>query len=114
MVDLNKYLAFFLGENLVDKNDVTELNEMFLNNLHNSWFKQSYVQGFYYESISFKESVNMFEHMEISESIWEGLEEHSYKKITKRGEAASSKTQPVMGESADKHQKQCVDFSKRE
>ena len=38
----------------------------------NSWYKQSYVQGFDYESIKFKKAANMFERMEITESIYEG------------------------------------------
>ena len=47
-----------------------------------SWSKQAYVQGFYCESITFKNTVNMFECMEIAESIYEGVVEPSYKKPT--------------------------------
>ena len=36
---------------------------------------------FYCESISFKNDINMFERMEISESIYEGMVSPSYKKI---------------------------------
>ena len=39
----------------------------------NSWSKHAYVQGFYCESIMLKKYVNMFERMEISESIYEGV-----------------------------------------
>ena len=52
-------------ETLADKMDVTELNGIILNIMPNSWFKQVYVQGFDCESISLKNAVNMFEHMEI-------------------------------------------------
>ena len=38
----------------------------------NRWYKQAYVQGFGCESITFKKSVNMFDHMEIAESIYKG------------------------------------------
>ena len=49
----------------------------------NSWSKQAYVQGFYCETIYFKKSVNMFENMEIAESIYEGVVKPSYKKTTR-------------------------------
>ena len=55
------------------------MNGIFLNSMPNSWSKQAYVQGFYCESITFKKAVNMFEHMEIVESIYEGIVEPSYK-----------------------------------
>ena len=63
----------------------------------------------------------MFECMEISESIYEGLVEPSYKKPTmidanradhsrkNIGESASSWTRPEKGESAGKHRKRHVD-----
>ena len=64
----------------------------------------------------------MFERMEIAESIYEGLVEPSYKKITqadtnhachirnKRGESASSWTRPDKGESTGKRRKRHVDI----
>ena len=36
----------------------------------NGWSKKAYVQGFDFESITFKKYVNMFERMEIAESIY--------------------------------------------
>ena len=68
----------------------------------NSWINQAYVQGFDWKYITLKKAVNMFEWMDISESIYKGVLETSYKKITgadanrdgnsriKRGEAALS------------------------
>ena len=41
--------------------------------MYNSWYKQVYVQGFDCESILFKKDVNMFEQMDIAESIYEGV-----------------------------------------
>ena len=67
-----------------------------------SWSKHAYVQGFDCDYINFKKAVNMFERMEIADSIYEGVVEPSYKKPTRadtnraghrrknRGEAASS------------------------
>ena len=50
--------------------------------MSNIWSKKSYVQGFYCEYISFLKSVNMFEIMEITESVYKGVVEPSYKKPT--------------------------------
>ena len=86
-----------------------------------SWCKQSYVQGFDYESITFNKAVNMFELMETAESVYEGVEEPSYKKPTRadanravqirknRGEVASSWDCPKQGEISGKRIKGYVD-----
>ena len=66
LVDLKKYLDSFPRVILADKIDITKLNEIILNSTPNSWSKQSYVQGSYCESISFKNAVNIFERMEIA------------------------------------------------
>ena len=60
---------------------VTELNEILLNSMPQNWSQQAYVQGFYCETISFEKAVNMFEHMEIAESIYQGVVTPSYKKL---------------------------------
>ena len=49
-----------------------------LNSIPNSWIKQEYVQGFDSEYINFNEVVNIFEHMEISESIYKSGVEPYY------------------------------------
>ena len=77
-IDLNEYLASFPGAPLSNKIGVTELDEIILNSVPNSWYKQAYVQGFYCGSILFKKSVNMFECMEIVESIYRSVIEPSY------------------------------------
>ena len=91
----------------------------------NIWSKQAYVQGFDFESITFKKSVNMFERMEISESIYKGVLEPSYKKHIRedsnraghsrqnRVELAFSWTLPKNGESNGKRRKRHVDRSTR-
>ena len=53
LIYLHEYLASFLGENLADIIDVTELNEILLKRTPNSWSKQAYVQGFDFEYIMF-------------------------------------------------------------
>ena len=122
LIDLNEYLASFPGATLTDKIGITELNEILLNIMPNSWYKHAYVQGFDSESITFRKAVNMFERMEITESIYEGVVELSYKKPPraysnragisrqKIGEVASSWTRPDKGEGADKYRKRHVDI----
>ena len=49
--------------------------------MSNSWYKQAYIQGFYCEYINFKKFANIFEHMEIADSIYEGVIEPLYKNL---------------------------------
>ena len=79
LIDLNEYLEYFPGATLNDNIGVTKLNGILLNIMPNSWSIQDYAQGFDCESI------NMFERMEIAESIYEGVVEPSYKKPTRVG-----------------------------
>ena len=72
LVDLNEYLALFPGDNLSDKIGITKLNKFLLNIMPNSWYKKAYLQGFDCETI-FLKAVNMFEQMNISEYIYEGV-----------------------------------------
>ena len=69
------------GETLADKIGVTGLDEIILNNMPIRWSKQAYVKGFGYKYISLKKDVNTFERMEISESIYKGVVEPSYKNL---------------------------------
>ena len=84
LIYLNEYLASFPGATMADKMGVTELNEILLNSMPKIWSKQAYVQGFDCETISFKKAVNMFEHMEISESIYGGVVTIYYKKLLRQ------------------------------
>ena len=57
LIDLNEYLASFLGENLNDKIGVTKLNGILLNSMPNSWSRHEYVQGSGCESINLRNMV---------------------------------------------------------
>ena len=46
-----------------------------------SWSKQAYIQGFHCESVTLKKAVNMFDRMEIDESIYKVVVEPSYKNL---------------------------------
>ena len=117
ITELNKYFSVFLGVKPSDKICDMDLNEIFLKSMPNIWSRQACVQRFYCESITFKESINVFECMEIAESIYKGVVEPSYKKPTRsdsdragiirktREESASSTTYSMMFESTEKHRK---------
>ena len=40
--------------------------------------------GFYFEAVTFKKSINLFEHMDIAESIYEGVVESYTKNLTRK------------------------------
>ena len=84
LIDLNEYLSSFPGATMADNMGVTQLNKILLNSMPKIWSEQSYVQGFDCETIYFKKAVNMFERMENSESIYEGVVTPSYKKILRQ------------------------------
>ena len=52
LIDLDEYLASFPGVTLTDYIGVTGLNEIPLNIVSNSWYKQVYFQGFGCEYIT--------------------------------------------------------------
>ena len=81
LIDLNNNLVSFPGATLKYNISVTEIHEILLNSIPSSWYKQAYIQDFDCESITFKKAVNMFESMEIDESIYEGVIEPSYKNL---------------------------------
>ena len=67
---------------MADKIGVTGLNVILLNIMPNIWSNKDYVQGFDWESFLFIKATNTFEHMEIAESIYEGVVTPSYQKTT--------------------------------
>ena len=50
---LNVYLASFPWATLTDKIGLTKLNEILLDSMPSRWYKQAYVQGFRFYSITF-------------------------------------------------------------
>ena len=87
----------------------------------NIWSNKVYVQGFFCESILLKKFVKMFEQMEISESIYEGVVKKYYKKstrtdarcaghsINKKEEDTQLQKYYTMRGSVGKHRKRYVD-----
>ena len=99
IVKLKEYLSAFTEAKESDKIDETELNEMFLNSIPNGWSKQAYVQGFYCEYITLK-YLNIFECMEIAESIYEGFVRTCYKKSTRAYAKNAGNIRKIRGEAA--------------
>ena len=60
-----------------------ELNDILKNNTPNGWDKQYFMEGFDFETATFNNSINMFECMEISEYICEGVFKPFTEKLTR-------------------------------
>ena len=86
MVVINECLDIILGQRKV-KIGGTELNEIILYSISNGWSRQAYYLGLYFKAVIFKQAINMFDNMEIPESIYEGVVQTSYKTKTTRAEA---------------------------
>ena len=82
LIAINEYLSVFTGAKASYNTCLTELNGVLLNSMTNLCSNQAYVQGFDCKSITFKSAVSMIERMEIAESIYEGVVESSYQKLT--------------------------------
>ena len=74
MIDINEYISVFPGEKASNQIGETELNEIILSSMPNGCSRKSYVQGFIV-GILFLKDVDMFEHMEMAEFIYEGVVE---------------------------------------
>ena len=78
LIELKKYLALLPGEKISEICFVMELNDFFLK--YAQHLDQEGIHGgFYFESIIFKEAVNMFELIEIAKFTYEGVVESPYK-----------------------------------
>ena len=71
-------MTIFPGGKAGEKNGETEFNNILLKSMSNIWSKQASVQVFDFKTFTLKKYVNMFEHIEISETIYEGVIEPSY------------------------------------
>ena len=73
LIELSKYLYSLPGAKMSEKIGVIDIDEILLISLPKSLSKQEFVQGFDYEYTTLENSVDMFEHIDISESSCEGL-----------------------------------------
>ena len=86
IVKLNDYLAIFPGSKEGDKLRETELNVIILHSILNGCTRQDCGQIFDFEVVTLKKAINMFDHMEVSESIYKGVLYYYYKMKTTRSE----------------------------
>ena len=73
MVELNEYLDIFTGSDIDNKICEGEPNEILMNNTPNGWDNQDFMQGFDSETATYNKSINVFECMDISDYICEGI-----------------------------------------
>ena len=66
---MNNFLPLFLGSDVTKKMTHEELNEIILHAVPNAWVKQSYLQGWYFEMKTYKETCAMLDWMEIDEQV---------------------------------------------
>ena len=78
LIDISEYLESFTGATLNDKIGATKLSEILLNSMPNSCSRQANLKVFDCESITFNKVVDIFELMEISNSIYKGVVEPSH------------------------------------
>ena len=60
------------------QNIEAKFNELLLHSIPKSWGKKDFLQGFYFEAVTFKKEINMFERLDIVEYIYEGVAEPFY------------------------------------
>ena len=66
ITELNNHLTVFPGSSNAEKMDSEELSEILFHAVPNVRAKQSYLQGWYFEGDSYKETCRMFERREIA------------------------------------------------
>ena len=81
MIELNEYFSALPGAKASGKIVEMKLN-VFFNSIPNGWSKPAYAQSFIV-NILLKKASNMFECMDIVESIYEGVVGPSYKNTTR-------------------------------
>ena len=72
LTELNNYLPSFLGSDRSNNMDTSDINEILLHDDPNGWENQSYLQGWDFESKTYKETCDMFKIMEIVEQVYKG------------------------------------------
>ena len=93
LTEMNNYLPQFPVSSAAKKMYPEELNEIILHVVPNSWAKKAYIQGWYFEGRSYKETWNIFEHMETAEAIYEGgaLSKNTQWKESNRASSGTNK-----------------------
>ena len=68
-MDIYSYLPIFLGLRNAKKMAPKEINKILLHAVPNGLEKQSYLQGWDFEGTSYKDTIYIFECMEVAEQV---------------------------------------------
>ena len=72
LTNINSYLPLLSGSEKINNLNEADLNKILIHAVPNGWAKQSYLQGWYFESNIIKETCDMLERMEIPEQVYKG------------------------------------------
>ena len=84
LTEINKLPPLLTGSDASKKMEMEDLNEIILHAVPNGWAKKSYLQGWYFEQKTYRETCAMFECMEVTEKVYK---EVTLSKIPTRADA---------------------------
>ena len=108
LAELNNYLPIFPGSSATKNMAPEELNKILLQAAHNSWAKQAYLQGWVFEGSYYKYTCDMFERMEIAESIYErGAPSQNTQRLEAKCSSLGRKQKGLGSTSASNPKREC-------
>ena len=72
LTNINSYLHLLSGSEKINNLNEADLNKILIHAVPNGWAKHSYLQGWYFESNTIKETCDMLEIMDIPEKVYKG------------------------------------------
>ena len=66
------FLSILPGSEAYNKMEMEDINEILLHTVSNVWYNQSYLQGWYFELKTYRETCAMFERMGVTEKVYKG------------------------------------------
>ena len=70
LTEMNNFLPLFPGSESSKKMEMEDLNDILLHAVPTGWAKQSYLQGWYFELNTYRETCAMLERMEVAEQVY--------------------------------------------
>ena len=72
-MEINKFLLLFLVLDASNKMEMEYLNKILLYVVPNGWANKSYLQGWYFELKTYRETCAMFDCMEVAKQFYKGV-----------------------------------------
>ena len=72
LTEINNFLLLFPVSDVSNKMEMEEINDILFHAVSNRWAKQAYLQGWYFEMKTYRETCAMFDRMEVTEQVYEG------------------------------------------